>query len=996
MTFYTPNYIRFFTFMLSITLGLTAFSQNTFQKSYEQFTGFRAVDVVDIPTGYELTLKSNIENNAPLFAQGFTCPDGAYAFAGFKEENGSFLERSPVFIKTNELGEIMEAMPPVDGFENTFYENYTDFTNLEGKKLIVTPDDYFLINQENSTANYQVFEIAPDGAIIDEGAFIDLPEMDNSSLNFNSIPLSGGGFIVATENSNFPQTPSMFFNQYDNQGGLIHSFQIDFPDNAVALAAANFEELEDGTIFIVSGYAEAALGPPQNSMLVIAQYDPISQNIIQQNTIPWSVSNWDIRIERLVASKDGNVFVHIFQNNVVSAHYISKLSLDGQELWRIQLATLERPVVDMVANEDGGLWEWNDFFSTITRYNADGTPAFASVSYNNSPENIFVRGIAPAPDNGLAVIASGDLFDSNYLITAIYDANGEVLIENHYEQFRGLNFNAEGFATPDGGYAFTGSVNNASFEETPVFIKTNELNQIISVSAPGPDLSLSMTGSNSNPPIFTPHNVTLTVSNEGTETATGIMISIPTAEGEVYTGGNEFSSSQGDFSPYGNKKWSVGSLEAGASATITINYFKIASNPFFQYAEVSAMNETDIDSTPDNGDGNSANEDDEAIYPNNTSPIDQADLTLSNLAGANTASSGTILEYTFTLSNIGNVNANGDFNIRAYFSTDNELSPDDIFDGLIPTGNIGAGQVINNVLGASTVPNLPTGDYFLILKVDADEDIDESNENNNIIRKMIRIEEMGTPGDYCEIESDFPWHEWISRVVIDNQVSNESGKSVYSDFTNLSSIANIERGQLFFLDFDITYSYQTYETFIFYYTDLNQNGIFELEERNIVSISGTPSGNNVVATITGAKFVPEDAILGPTRMRLIATRSSNVNPCTDIAFGEIEDYIVNVVPGSGIQTRFQQWDHKNIEVFPNPVNTQLNIKIPAELPAQSIQIFDAYGILKYSMEIDAQASASSADICINTSDLINGIYFVQINGNSFKPRTRRISIQRTY
>lgn len=113
----------------------------------------------------------------------------------------------------------------------------------------------------------------------------------------------------------------------------------------------------------------------------------------------------------------------------------------------------------------------------------------------------------------------------------------------------------------------------------------------------------------------------------------------------------------------------------------------------------------------------------------------QPDLQLANLNIPNlSVAAGQVLSYKFDLKNTGAANATGDFKIRSYISTDNILSTNDIQDGTITTGNINAGATIAQVNGASTIPaSLAAGQYYLILKVDADGQIAESNETNNTL-----------------------------------------------------------------------------------------------------------------------------------------------------------------------------------------------------------------------------------------------------------------------
>ena len=74
----------------------------------------------------------------------------------------------------------------------------------------------------------------------------------------------------------------------------------------------------------------------------------------------------------------------------------------------------------------------------------------------------------------------------------------------------------------------------------------------------------------------------------------------------------------------------------------------------------------------------------------------------------------------------------GNFNIKSYLSKDQILSADDYQDGIVPTANLPAATTTQAVAGAMTVSSaVAAGQYYLILKVDADNQIAETNENNN-------------------------------------------------------------------------------------------------------------------------------------------------------------------------------------------------------------------------------------------------------------------------
>ncbi|RMG87180.1 MAG: DUF11 domain-containing protein [Bacteroidetes bacterium] len=129
------------------------------------------------------------------------------------------------------------------------------------------------------------------------------------------------------------------------------------------------------------------------------------------------------------------------------------------------------------------------------------------------------------------------------------------------------------------------------------------------------DLSLSMSLSPNTPAIWNNFTVTATLTNAGPADATGVVAHFPKPDEVVFQGGNAATVSQGNFDPFVTYDWNVGTLAAGASATIELHFFLLSNNPFFVFGEVTAANEPDPDSTPGNGGCCVANEDDEYAQP---------------------------------------------------------------------------------------------------------------------------------------------------------------------------------------------------------------------------------------------------------------------------------------------------------------------------------------------------------------------------------------------
>jgi uncharacterized repeat protein (TIGR01451 family) len=126
------------------------------------------------------------------------------------------------------------------------------------------------------------------------------------------------------------------------------------------------------------------------------------------------------------------------------------------------------------------------------------------------------------------------------------------------------------------------------------------------------DLALSVTTNPASLNIYNNISFTFTLTNTGTVAATNVRVFLPIPSTVVWVGGNEFQVSQGTYDYQGAKVWYAGSVPAGGNATITVNWFVLATDPMTGWAEVSAADQTDPDSTPANGTAGVATEDDEA------------------------------------------------------------------------------------------------------------------------------------------------------------------------------------------------------------------------------------------------------------------------------------------------------------------------------------------------------------------------------------------------
>ncbi len=152
--------------------------------------------------------------------------------------------------------------------------------------------------------------------------------------------------------------------------------------------------------------------------------------------------------------------------------------------------------------------------------------------------------------------------------------------------------------------------------------------------------------------------------------------------------------------------------------------------------------------------------------------------------------------------------------------------------------------------------------------------------------------------NYCTSEGNFPWVDWITNVNF-NTINNASGKSKYSDFTNLST--ELSTGSDYTVTIENGFSWQTYDEYFKVWIDYDRNGSFE--EPGEIAFQGfvaAPPIGTPTAQITGTINIPSTADEGPTRMRVAIKRGDFPSPCEMIPFGEVEDYSINIVNGGPV------------------------------------------------------------------------------------------------
>ncbi len=322
---------------------------------------------------------------------------------------------------------------------------------------------------------------------------------------------------------------------------------------------------------------------------------------------------------------------------------------------------------------------------------------------------------------------------------------------------------------------------------------------------------------------------------------------------------------------------------------------------------------------------------------------------------------GDVFQFTFNIHNDGEGVAEGDFVIKSYLSKDQFISADDYQDGIVPTGNFPAEFSVSNVTGAMTIdPSLPVGNYVLLLEIDSENTIEEANEYNNVLIAGYVFLSEGTvePEDYCEISSEFPWEEWISNVQI-GSASNESGKAKYS--LKEQALIQLQKGANVPWQIEATFSYFTFKEYCSIYIDYNGNGVFENTEIFARDVVYPPAdGSNVKGIISGMGTIPFNAVTGEVRMRVLMQRNEYADPCEDLTFGEVEDYVVELVPaGQNFGLIYNQVPTINYQVYPNPTFDGIHVDLSHEKETTvQLQVVDCLGKIRFKKEINSREQSS--------------------------------------
>ncbi len=143
----------------------------------------------------------------------------------------------------------------------------------------------------------------------------------------------------------------------------------------------------------------------------------------------------------------------------------------------------------------------------------------------------------------------------------------------------------------------------------------------------------------------------------------------------------------------------------------------------------------------------------------------------------------------------------------------------------------------------------------------------------------------------------------------------------YTNYTN-DSIAYVIKGTTNNITVKLSCCTSTaFNYCIAVFIDLNADGILDTTERVCFSTPTTVPVSPALTTITKSITIPNTAISGYTLMRIIATETTNganITPCSNITWGEIEDY--KILISDSVNEMLYNWQPSNA-ILSNSGNT---------------------------------------------------------------------------
>jgi uncharacterized lipoprotein YddW (UPF0748 family)/N-acetylmuramoyl-L-alanine amidase len=249
----------------------------------------------------------------------------------------------------------------------------------------------------------------------------------------------------------------------------------------------------------------------------------------------------------------------------------------------------------------------------------------------------------------------------------------------------------------------------------------------------------------------------------------------------------------------------------------------------------------------------------------------------------------------------------------------------------------------------------------------------DKNNNESELSNVVVIDSRPS---YCEAKGLDSSSEWIENVKFKVKSNKSGNNNGYKDCTDV--IYQLQVGDETYMELTPGFSGAALPQHWKVFIDFNNDGDF--------NDNGETFFETTSATITGIEEVisiPDNVEEGVFRMRVMMEGTSLANEidcCTDVAKGEVEDYLVNLsVRDLGIDDLTKQ---QSIGVaFPNPFSNQFQFKLDSDVDEDvELVVYNYMGQVVYQNYYSTKKGENT--ITINSNQWSQGIYLMLVRTDS--------------
>jgi hypothetical protein len=221
-----------------------------------------------------------------------------------------------------------------------------------------------------------------------------------------------------------------------------------------------------------------------------------------------------------------------------------------------------------------------------------------------------------------------------------------------------------------------------------------------------------------------------------------------------------------------------------------------------------------------------------------------------------------------------------------------------------------------------------------------------------------------TPITYCNTGGAVTSTRFIDYVKFNSLTrisGNDGGYFEYNDITT-----SVAPGNTYSFSYSAGFPGAAEQMYWRVWIDFNRDGdFFDANEKIIQKKTNTAGNTNKMVSI------PIDVIPGYTGMRVSSKYGSYPGPCENFASGEVEDYVVQILPA----LIFSDTNHLFLSIYPNPAVNLINIQFEYAMPEEKkLEITDMAGTIIYTCPV----FGSSGNLHIDLNKVSKGIYVVKL------------------